>query len=289
MAKQDAAQTDPCLIAPDASYRGAENQLYRVEVHDPGFAASPGPSMTGAGKGNVAQVATFKWSRENGSVAYAITGPIVSGSGVTTVTLASLGRDDRFSLTEGDWVEIQDDDYMLLNQAGSLLKVQSINRGSLQVTLAGTADPGVGSDPAKHPLLRRWEQKQGDPAEGGLTLAASGAAFIEERDDTQWLALEDGIQIQFQPAPAGRQYYYRTGDYWLIPARTATGDVEWPSETITDNQGNTTTTQLALPPLGIKHHYAPLGVVTVKADGSVSVLSDKNDSCRNAFKPLTQM
>jgi hypothetical protein len=33
--------------------------------------------------------------------------------------------------------------------------------------------------------------------------------------------LEDGIQIQF--LTGGK---YPTGDYWLIPARVATGDVE---------------------------------------------------------------
>ena len=288
-AKQSAVQTDPCIISPDASYQGAENQLYRVEVHDPGIAAGAGTDTANAGGGITAQVATFKWSRENGSVAYAINGPIVTGSGVTTVTLASLGRDDRYGLSEGDWVEIQDDDYMLQNKAGSLLKVQSIDRSNLQVTLTGTADPGVGADPAKHPLLRRWDHKQGDPAEGGLTLAPSGAARIEERDDTMWLLLEDGVQIQFQPAPKGRIHQYRTGDYWLIPARTATGDVEWPVETVTDNQGNPVTSQLEMPPIGIRHHYAPLGVVTVKTGGSVTVLGDKSESCRHSFKALTQL
>src|SRR6185369_9772944 len=28
-------QNDPCSISPDARYRGRENQLYRVEIHDP--------------------------------------------------------------------------------------------------------------------------------------------------------------------------------------------------------------------------------------------------------------
>jgi hypothetical protein len=285
MAKQSSASTDPCIIAPDASYQGPENQLYRVEIHSPGVAQKSGAGVTTIDNtGNAAGIATFKWSRENGSVTYPIVGAIGSGSGVTTITLANLGRDDRYGLTEGDWVEIQDDDYMLLSKAGNLLKVQSIDRSNLQVTLTGTADTGVGTDPAKHPLLRRWEQKQGDPAEGGLTLASNGTALIEERNDTMWLALEDGVQIQFQPAAAGRTNLYRTGDYWLIPARTATANVEWPSETVTDAQGNTTTTPLARPPLGIQHHYAPLGVVNVAAsNGKVTVLGDSKNSCRKPF------
>ena len=28
---------DPCVIAPDARYRGVENQLYRVEIHQGGL------------------------------------------------------------------------------------------------------------------------------------------------------------------------------------------------------------------------------------------------------------
>lgn len=271
MAKQSSASTNPCIIAPDASYQGPENQLYRVEIHSPGVA---GAGNTTDNTANAAGIATFKWSRENGSVVYPIVGAIGSGSGVTTITLASLGRDDRYGLSEGDWVEIQDDDYMLMGRAGNLLKVQSIDRGNMQVTLVGAADKGVGTDPAKHPLLRRWEQKQGDPAEGGLTLAANGTALIEENDESMWLTLEDGVQIQFQPAPAPRRHQYRTGDYWLIPARTATANVEWPSETVSDGQGNTTTTPLARPPLGIRHHYAPLGAVTV-ANGNVTVANKR--------------
>src|SRR6185295_16365471 len=41
---------DPCIIDPESVYRGAANQLYRVEIHT----------------GGVAGTATFKWSRDNG-------------------------------------------------------------------------------------------------------------------------------------------------------------------------------------------------------------------------------
>jgi len=40
--------------------------------------------------------------------------------------------------------------------------------------------------------------------------------------ETIWTLLEDGIEVQFE---AGT---YLPGDYWLIPARSATGDVDWP-------------------------------------------------------------
>ena len=286
-ALQKSTSTDPCLIRPDANYRGAENQLYRVEIHRAGAAWTPAAgAVASKPSANVKNTAaTFKWSRENGSVALPIVGPVSTGDGTTTVSLAHLGRDDRFGLSEGDWVEIQDDDYVLQQRAGTLLQVRSIDRSRLQVVLAGTADAGVGTDPARHPLLRRWDHKQGDPAEGGLTLASDHAALIQESDGDMWLTLEDGVMIQFQPATPGHTQQYRTGDYWLIPARTATADVEWPSETLKDAQGNVVVSPLPRPPLGVRHHYAPLGAINVSADGKITLVAGSN-TCRHSFRPL---
>ncbi|MEM4988055.1 DUF6519 domain-containing protein [Collimonas sp. H4R21] len=260
-AKLDAGATDPCIIAPDARYRGAENQLYRVEIHS-GDTTPP----------------TFKWSRENGSVVF----PIVSGGGTNVLTLETLGRDDRFGLREGDWVEVENDDYVLQNLASPLLQVQAIDRVGLSVTLSGSTDSTI-NDGAKHPLLRRWDQQQGDATDGGLQLSANGAAAIVEDSTDNWLSLEDGVQIQFQkPGSNAAPNQYRTGDYWLIPARTATGNVEWPSEP--DIQGQPV--PLALPPDGIVHHYAPLGVLTVDAGGNVAAVSS---DCRKQFDTVVNL
>ena len=95
--------------------------------------------------------------------------PIASASG-STLVLESLGRDDRFGLVEGDWVEIQDDNSVLANRADPLLRVKSIHRGARRVILSGNVPTDFGKDSSKHPLLRRWEQRQGDAAAGGLTL-----------------------------------------------------------------------------------------------------------------------
>ena len=227
MAKQSSQSTNPCIINPNASYTGPENQLYRVEINRGGTAGTtPGTS------------ATFKWSRENGSVIY----PIASGGGTATVVVESLGRDDRFGLVEGNLIEVQDDRSVLLNLPGNLLPVQAIDCTTMTVTLNGTPDAVLGSDETLHPLLRHWDQASGDPAEGGLTLDNDNAAFVQEG---VWLTLGDGVQIRFQPAdpvpsppttPPPPVNQYLTGDYWLIPARTATGDVEWPK--VTDVQGN---------------------------------------------------
>jgi hypothetical protein len=232
--------------------------LYRVEIHTGSHDAA-----------GAAATPTFKWSRENGAVVY----PIVRVSG-SSVYLENLGRDDRFGLAEGDWVEIQDDDSVLLNRAENLLQVQSIDRTENLVTLSPPPATTTGQTPGSHPLLRRWDQKSGEPAEGGLELAADGAAKIPVTADQPWLDLENGIQIQFMAPVAGEAApEYRTSDYWLIPARTATGDVQWPTEPVVDNLGNTTQSQLALPPAGITHYYAPLATLTLDAAGAITAVA----------------
>lgn len=249
--------TDPCIVRPDARYRGAENQLYRVEIHTGGILDSAAPP-------------TFKWSRDNGSVAFAI----VAGSGTALLTLETLGRDDRSGLRPGDWVAVENDDSVLRNLASPLLQVEAVDANALTVTLSGPApvfDGGAG-----HPLLRRWDHQQGDPGENGLDVADDGAARIVE-SEADWLLLEDGVEIQFQPAGEGAATTeYRTGDYWLIPARTATGNVEWPGELDAAGQA----APLALPPDGIVHHYAPLAVVTIDAAGNVQ---DDPTDCRRRY------
>jgi hypothetical protein len=238
-----AVSTDPCTISPTSLYLGAENQLYRVEIHQGGaIAAAP----------------TFKWSRENGSVVFPVAAG--AGSGSTTITLGNLGRDDRFGLVEGDWVEPRDDQITLTNSLVSLLQVQSIDRGARQVTLTGTLPGGFGSDATLHPLLRRWDQQAGDPTAGGVALAA-GAMPVPSAAG-QWMDLEDGVQVLFDEV---NEATYRTGDYWLIPARVATGNVVWPLEAGTGQQ----LVPVARPPDGIDHHYAPLAIVTSIGDGAV--------------------
>jgi hypothetical protein len=240
---KDINATDPCTLAPDARYRGEENQLYRVEIHRGGTVGETddGPS--------------FKWSRDNGSNVF----PILTLVG-EIVTLGNTGRDDLSSLDVGDWVEIVDDDGALLGEVQSLYQVVAIpDPLSMQVTLSPPPQGGI-TNTDKHPLLRRWDQQtEIGPQTEALQRASDGAALVLEGSaKTAWRELEDGIQIQFQPGAT-----YRQGDYWLIPARTATGDVEWPK---TDGEPD------ALPPRGVMHHYAPLAVVFL--DQGVFKLND---------------
>ncbi len=227
---------DPCVIAADARYRGCENQLYRVEIH----------------QGGVAGAASFKWSRENGSVVFPISrsvsgATVDDGSAQQVVTLGRLGRDARLGLAVDDWVELVDDAYTLGQRAYPLLQVIAIDAANCSVTLnvpKNVTPWQPSSDPRKHALLRRWDQVDAVNAQGLLALG-EGAPIV----------LEDGIQITF--APGG---LYATGDYWLVPARVAgNGQLDWPQVTAADG----TSGPAALPPRGL-HHYAALGVTDDK-------------------------
>jgi len=233
--KQD---TTPCIISPESRYRGAENQLYRVEVHDGGAADG---------------TATFKWSRENGAVVF----PISKLAG-KVVTLDTLGHDKRFGLKPDAWVEIVDDDYVLQDSPNPLLQIDTIDTVNMQVTLKDAPATTVGQYQDKHPFLRRWDQHAGEHIDGSEVTLTEGAIVIQESsEDTNWITLEDNVQIQFQaPAKTDPANTYRSGDYWLIPARTITGDVEWP----TDSKGD----PLAQGPHGVEHHYAPLALISLQ-------------------------
>lgn len=226
--------TSLCITPPESRYRGAENQLYRVEIHDGG-----------------SEGATFKWSRDNGAVVFAIT-----AAQNERITLAALGRDAERSVQIGSLVEISDDGSTLRGAADPLLTVADLDPIEQVVTLSAAPAAVDGNRPEQHPLLRRWD------GQGQITAE-------------KWITLEDGVQIWFQPGAS-----YRTGDYWLIPARTATGDVEWPSVTIAGKRQ-----PLPQPPHGITRYVAPLCLAAVDRDGKVGSTAD----LRLIFAPLSRL
>jgi hypothetical protein len=237
----DAELDRPCAIDPRAAYRFDENALIRVEVHTPGTVGT----------------ATFKWSLDNGAVVFA-----VERFAGKRVALASLGRDARLTLQAGDWVELEHDAYVLQNEAEALFVVESVDYADLTVTLDRAPTPVAAPE---HPRLRRWDQK-GTNKE---PLEPDGTVKIKEEGDASdpWIALRHGVQIQLSAPPSdGPQNEYRTGDFWLIPARTATGDVVWPRE----QDGSGGWVPAALPPSGVEHHYAPLAYLIVD-DAGISV------------------
>jgi hypothetical protein len=246
---------EPCAIPATSQYRGVENQLYRVEIHDGSYDES-GNSIA----------PTFKWSRENGTVVFPIKSAVASGTNLTslTLTLGNFGRDNsRFGLHVDNWVEVVDISHGIEQKPGPLMKVASIDPATRQVTL--TSQNGVtlsdNSDPDRVLLLRRWDYKQGDTSQPTTPKFADDDAL--QIKGNQALILENGIEITFvEDTNAPTPPVYRTGDYWLIPARSAYGSIE--------NNGVT------LPPHGIEHHYAPLAYVTL-TDGVINATTDLYD------------
>jgi len=235
---------DPCELPPSGGYRGLENQLYRIEIHD----------------GGPAGTATFKWSRDNASVASNVTEIVSQTATATELKLASLGRDAVLRFNTGDWVEILDDRRELSGENGDPALRRGVMRKitvddakqTVSFTPALPADliPGGGLDTlsTRHTRVRRWDQKGtvrdssnnvigNIDADGGLIKVPTGANV--------WVTLENGIQVQLSLEPTGGGY--RCDDYWVSAARTADTSVE-------------TFTQA--PPRGIHHHYARLSIVT---------------------------
>lgn len=241
-----APNSDPCIVPPAAGYRGLENQLYRIEVHNAG----------GIG------TATFKWSRDNGTVVSLI--EKISGK---EITVADLGKDDVLTFKAGDWVEVSDDALELNGLPGKLYQVDTVKPATRVVVLKTAATKldnaaPSGVNAALKPKLRKWDQQAGANDQGVATAATD-------------ILLEDGVQVRF----TANGETFKTGDYWLVPARVTTGDIEWPRDA--------TPQKNALPqlPLGIAHHFCRLALLTLDAaSGNVKI-----DDCRDLFPPLTKV
>jgi hypothetical protein len=246
-AKMPSDDAGPCLSDPDARYRGPENQLYRVEIHHGGEAGQ----------------ATFKWSRDNGSLVFPVT-----ELAATRATLSNLGRDERQTLAVGQWVELLDAVRAKRGAPGVMLRVTKVDGDACAVEFEAPEGVDVPDpDDLERPILRRWDHALRPVAEGGATLREGALVVAEAEGQVGWVKLEDGVEVQFQKAgPNAEAYRYRSGDYWLIPARTATGDVEWPR----DAQGD----PLPQGRLGVSHRYAPLALVTLDSGGHVVVQKD---------------
>jgi len=194
----------PCITPPSAGYRGPENQLYRVEIV----------------KSGAVDEAEYVWSRENGSVVSAW------DQSQDRLTVANAPRDSHHGYEAGQWVEFTDDTHELRDEPRVFAQLTQVDEAVLSVD---PADVPASADYPLHPKIRRWD--------------SDGPQTVQVPAPDSWIALEDGIEIQF-----GSTGYYRRGDYWLIPARVL-GGIEWPA------------TDQPRPPDGVTHHYAPLAVV----------------------------
>lgn len=222
-----------CQPIPPAGYQGLENQLYRIEIHQPGNE----------------QTATFKWSRENASIVAAITGSS-STSTQTTIQVDSLGKDANLGFGANQWVEISDDTKEFgdpPNQHGTFYQISSVSAAGQPPSITfTTAFPASNPpyNPACHPRVRRWDQP-GTVATGD-TLATGDMPLPVNVNAPG--PIENGIEITFSPGN------YNSGDYWLIPARTASGTIDWPP---CGSDGN-----CCQPAANIPVYTAPLALIT---------------------------
>ncbi len=233
-----------CIVPPGAGFRRLENQLYRVEVHQ----GSRNPDGTPA-------TPTFKWSRDNGSI---VTQWLDKQS--DDLIVSSIGRDQVLRFSANQWVELTDDTRDLLGRPGTLVRLLNAEGSALTIDPATATGSVERADFGNNPKIRRWDHV-GTPAQ---PLTGGAVPIGEGTGESGWIALEEGVEVQFQPGGS-----YVTGDHWLIPARTATADVDWP---FTEPQ----------PPAGIDHHFCKLATATL-ADGGDWAFQD----CRNLFPPLT--
>jgi hypothetical protein len=228
------ADTNSCAVPPGGGYRRLENQLYRVEIHDPG---PPG-------------TATFKWSRDNASV---VARWLARQNDDLTVSRPS--RDAVLGFGGQPFVELSDDSRALQARPGTLVQLDRAEGEVLTIKpLTATGPVDLAAFPV-NATVRRWD--------------SPGALKVEvPATNDGWIPLEDGVEVRFEPGE------YQTGDHWLIPARTAVGDVLWP---------RTGGAPDARPRHGTYHHFTRLALLQAAANGQLTVLSD----CRSLFPPLS--
>jgi hypothetical protein len=235
-----------CIVPVTAGYRRLENQLYRVEVHD------ASDNLGGGG--------TFVWSRENGSVVVRL--DTLEGD---VLTVASPGRDDRLGFVKDGWVEVLPRERALRGEPGFLARLDTPDGVRLKVAEWRDGSPPSDTDLGDNAVVRRWESK----------------AAVPVPEKGEWLDLEDGVQVAFEP-----QGVLHTGDYWLVPARTANlRDEDTPSDVVGDVQWERKNGEpVFLPAEGIVHHYAPIALLVRGDDGTW-----RPTDCRHLFGPLTEL
>ena len=186
--------------------------------------------------------ATYKWSRDNASIETKVT-----EIDNLTIHVDNTGKDDVLGFAVGQWVEFVDEKTCLNQTTYSLSKILGVNPAKSEIVIE-SIDPAVSfSEGLK---LRRWDSTTGDA--DGVELHSG------------WEPLEDGVEVKFN---AGM---YKSGDYWLVPARTNTAEIEWPGGDVA--------------PFGTRFAWCKLAILDVAQNQITSV-----QDCRPQFPSLTDL
>lgn len=207
-------------------------------------------------EGSQGKAPSFVWSRDNGTVAARLV-DVSDGK----IIVHSPGRDEALGFSRGQWVEVNDQARTHRGLPGVLARLGEVSGTELNVAQWAGPRPRFGSDA----VVRRWDSPGAVPITG------------------DWIELEDGVQVQFEPDPDA---FHRTGDYWLIPARTAAlsltdldsdlpGNVEWPRGEDGDPIFQSRD--------GIEHHTAAIALLD-----RVGGLWTRVYDCRALFAPLAE-
>lgn len=228
---------NPCALPPKAGYQRLDNQLYRVDVFH----------------GDTTRAAsTIVWSRDNASVETNIT-----EVDDTVLTVSDLGKDDLHAFAVNQWVEIVDPEGDL-NGSPRFLTQISAPPDPTQSTIT-IKDSAASYNGRTDLRLRRWDMTGSSVTSQGIPMQAG------------WMPLESGIQVSFTEGS------YARGAYWQVPARTATGDIEWEPYQVPN------TNPIPQPPLGGLWHYCKLALIEVRS--GMWVVYD----CRSQFPALTNI
>lgn len=208
--------------------------------------------------------ANFLWSRENGSVTAALREIDTTGmpAGQAVLTVDREARDASLSIAHGDIVEITSTAWQLRGTRGKLAKaVQPDGRRIPVAWLDGGTDlASLGSTP----IVRRWE-----------------SAPLPAVEDTP-VDLEGGICVKFHDVAN-----LRTGDYWLITARSARLAYGLADEAGTLLPVGIDAAGTPRKPDGPQVHAAPLAMLQRKTVGGVAQWTLESD-CRSIAPSLTQ-
>ncbi|HEX2330615.1 MAG TPA: DUF6519 domain-containing protein [Candidatus Angelobacter sp.] len=215
---------DPCEPSISGTFLGEENRLFRVEIHQFGGIGATGDPNT----------AIFKWSRENGAVASALTVDAAGGDFSVIVE-----KPERYQV--GDLIEISNDLADLVTGAyedtathrrhdrGEMRKISSISLPDRRISWQDSLSPEPQFHAplvrpqllAYHANIRRWD---------GLLAATAGD-----------IVLADGVVIEFGGSDM------LPGDYWVFATRVLDRSVE---------------RLIEQPPHGILHRYFPLAQIS---------------------------
>jgi hypothetical protein len=237
--------TNPCCMTPpSAGFLGLQNQLYRIEILHPGDEST----------------ATIVWSRDNAMVETVVVS--VDTAHPNVITVADLGKDDLHQFAVNDWVELVDRDSELVGAPRFLAQIvaPAPDPNLKSITLsAPVPDAASINNPGTNVFrLRRWDMT-GAALANGVPIKSG------------WMDIESGIQVEFGKG------FYAPRAYWLVPARIATADIEWPPFQVPNSE------PVPQPPLGTPRHFCRIASIEV-AKGMWK-LAD----CRKPFPPLTHI